>query len=204
MSGVPALLEPKGAIGSRQAPEWVLRKAEFELSYHAIVRKRLGCINTGDFLRCARRLVALCNKVYRESTITLRRDKRVWQEEEPVPIGRTTVMVPQIQEDASSGEILDVGVLDESRFEEIFQTANRITLRVEPRSATGDFEFSFAEMEWSREKPKAIYFYAQGGRVRSLDAVLYRQMFYVPGMPPSLSFRVELGIEPEIREMHRR
>lgn len=181
-------------IGLEEAPYHIVEAAQSAASYHAVMKKRHGRVAAEDFPKYASRMVALCDEIYLGSSLELRKNKHI-----PLRLAAFAVSL-DFHED-NSGEAVDIAQLTADSFREMFDSASSVVLDIRPRDFREDVRYSFAQVEWTREKPKAIFFYAQqGGRYdceggqRPLENLLLRKMFYVTGTAPGYGFDVKLGV----------
>ncbi len=181
-------------IGTEEAPQHILESERFSSSYHAILKRRFGRVTADDFLRYARRFTILCNQVYQGSKLELRRNKSI-------PLGFEVFLASQGGYEGEPGEVIDANRLTNDSFREMFEDSFSIVVNILPKLAREDILHSFAQVQWTRSRPKTIFFYAQqGGRYdlegiqRPLENLLLRKLFHVPSAPPSINFTVKLGV----------
>lgn len=187
-------------IGAEEAPRRVLEAERLASTYHAVLKKRVGHITAYDFLKYARRFSVLCNEIYQGSVLELRKNKRV-------PLGFAVFAASQGVYKGNPGEMIDVSRLTGESFREMFEHSSSMVLNVKPMVPRDDIRSSFAQIEWTRGRPRTIFFYAQqGGRYdlkgsqRPLENLLLRKLFHVSGVAPSLNFAVKLGVGASLDE----
>ncbi|MBI2626788.1 MAG: hypothetical protein HYW77_00915 [Parcubacteria group bacterium] len=200
MTATASLFFDDALIGTEEAPQRVLEAERFASTYHAVLKKRLGHITTEDFLRYARRFTVLCNEIYQGSMLELRRDKSV-------PLGFAVFAASQGVYEGNPGETIDIGQLTANSFREMFEHSSSMVLDIRPRVSREDIRSSFAQIKWTRGRPRTIFFYAQqGGRYdlegsqRPLENLLLRKLFHVSGVAPSINFAVKLGVGASLDE----
>lgn len=192
-------------IGTEEAPRRVLEAERFAFNYWAVLKKRFGHITADDFLKYSRRFSVLCGEVYRGSNLELRINKGV-------PLGFAVLAANLGIWEGVPGEKLDVSQLTVDTFREIFARSSSVTLDIRPIIERDDIRLSFSQIEWTRERPRTIFLYAQdGGRYDQrrdqtgeyhrgpLHDLLLRKMFYVAGTAPSFNFVVKMGVGASIK-----
>lgn len=185
-------------IGQQEAPQRILESQRFQSTYHAVLKKKFGSITADDFLKYARRFAVLCDEVYRESNLRLRKNQGV-------PLGYAFFAASQGEWEGVPGETLDLINLTADLFQEIFELSSSMVLVIRPKVAEHLLS-SFAEIEWTHGRPKTIFFYAQDGyhpdrSHRPLENLLLQKLFYVSGVAPSFNFAVKLGVGAYMDEM---
>ncbi len=178
MTATASLFSDNESIGTEDAPQYLLNVARLEWNYHAVLKKRFGNITASDFLKYARRLVVLCDEIYQGSVLELR--------------------VPLDSFDRNFRETVEISTLTENSFRKVFKHSWSMRLTIRPMILSDEIRHSFAQIEWTRCRPRAIFFYAQQGEGyilwRPLENLLLRKLFYVSGVAPSLNFVVGLGL----------
>jgi hypothetical protein len=200
MTATASLFFDDALIGIEEAPQRVLEVERFASTYHAVLKKRLGYITADDFLKYARRFTVLCNEIYQGSVLELRRNKSV-------PLGFAVFAASQGVYEGNLGEVIDIVQLTPDSFREMFERSSSVVLDIRPEVSREDIRSSFAQIEWTRGRPRTIFFYAQqGGRYdlegsqRPLENLLLRRLFHVSGVAPSLNFAVKLGVGASLDE----
>jgi len=189
-------------IGKAEAPQRILDSEEHAFNYWAIVKKRFGNISGSDYLKCARRFSTLCDEIYLGSKFDLCLNK-------VVPLGYAVALASRCEWRGMPGEKLEIsGLMDES-FQKIFADSYSMELTIKPTVERNDIWCAFSQITWTRDRPKTIFLYAQGGGKHDQEGkcqsgpfhnLLLRKMFFVPGSAPSLNFKVKLGIEAKMKE----
>lgn len=182
-------------IGTDEAPQRVLEAERLALTYRAILKKRIGRITADDFLKYASRFSILCNEIYQGSKLELRRNKGI-------PLGFDADLASRGHYMGDPGEVIGIDTLTADFFRETFKRSSSIVLSIKPTVSRDDIRHSFAKIEWTRDRPWTIFFYAQQGGRHDLESnhgplenLLLRKLFHVSGVAPSLNFAVKLGID---------
>jgi hypothetical protein len=195
------------SVGSEEAPPRIIRSELFSMSYYAVLKKRFDRITADDFLLYARRLTALCDTVYGASRIEMSQNSGV-------PLGAADLNAASqgvYEHLMPPGQKIGISQLTVDSFRQLFIGSDTMILSVYPIVARDDTQSSFAQIEWSRGRPRTIFFYAQGGggitgnrfpgdSHPALQDLLTRKMFHIPGAAPNFHFAVKLGIDADTRE----
>jgi hypothetical protein len=189
-------------IGAEEAPQGVLEAQRFASTYDAVLKKRLGHITANDFIKYARRFAALCNEIYQDSVLELRKNKSV-------PLGFAVFAASQGLYEGNPGEAIDIDRLTADSFREMFEHLSSMVLDIRPIVEHDGIRFSFSQIQWTRGRPRTIFLYSQdSGRYDQageyhrgpLHDLLLRKMFHVPSTAPSLNFAVKLGVSALLDE----
>jgi hypothetical protein len=202
-------LFPSDVLDGPEAPE---RKIQVEIrsDYWAVVRKRVGKVTPREFANIATRVLRICNSVYGQSEVepsshmvgvkstdigrmASASEALLWPSHTPDPLG------PVVQSP-------DFLLYDEA-FERLFDYGTGVDIKIKPMNFPSS-DSSFASINLMKQAPNIVWLYAQptdnyngrGGFDLTLPERLYKRMFYVPNMPPSLNFSVGLGIEAHLMQ----
>ncbi len=196
MTAAASLFFDDVLIGVEEAPQHVLEAQRFASSYDAVLKKRFGRIRSENFLKYARRFVALCNEIYQGSVLELRKNKSV-------PLGFAVFAASQGLYEGNLGEIIDINQLTVDSFQKMFEHSSSMVLDIRPIAERDDIRFSFSRIEWTHGRPRTIFLYSQdSGRYDQageyhrgpLHDLLLRKMFHVSGVVPGLNFAVKIGV----------
>lgn len=151
-------------IGAEEAPQRVQEEVEPITSCDVILKKRIGRITADDFLKYSRHLIDLCNQVYQDSKLELRKDKRV-------PLGLEAFISggPGDRTAGTLGVTIDVDRPTVDRFRDMFEGSSSMTLQIMPMVLNDKHRHSFARVEWTRDSPRTIVFFAQDGCMYDLE-----------------------------------
>lgn len=163
-----------------------------EFGYNAVLKKKEGRISPHEFLYFTRRFIRLCNEIYKESRITLGKNRRI-----PTVIigdcGEWSMAIPGKEVELSQ-------TMSEQEFVDAYSDAMSLVITICPLEVHEDKDFSHASIQWVYKKPSSLFFKAQQGpidkpiQVRTpLHDLLLQNMFHVPGQPPSREFSVLYG-----------
>lgn len=187
-----------GRPSEAEAPANVIESMKHASTYRAVVTRRHG-IRAGDFFDLSQRFIALCTSAYGESDVELRLNQGV-------PVGLAQVAASFGEYAGAQGTPLSMDEIDADKFSDIFEIADSIVLRIDPRHRVPEFMSSFAQVSWTRQRPGVLSFSAQDGgsyhlpgNERPLQSLLTRKMFFVPDSAPKRGLKVKLGISEYIK-----
>lgn len=152
-------------VDGNDVPQCVQEKVEPITSCDVILKKRIGCITADDFLKYSRRLMVLCNKIYQENKLELqKKDKRV-------PFGLEAFISggPGDRTAGTLGATIDVDRPTVEQFRDMFEGSSSMTLKITPMVLDDKHRHSFARVEWTRDSPRTIVFFAQDGCIYDLE-----------------------------------
>lgn len=192
-------------IGAKEATRGIKEEEKPFVSYRAVLKKKIGRITEGEFLEYSRRLMFFYTRAYQENKLELRKGKdfslgleaRIFGD----PCDRTA---------GNPGVMIDVNRPTVEQLRDMLNGPSSMTLRIIPVVSSGDIRHSFARVEWKRDRPRTISFFAQHGcrddpesGPHPLERFLLQEMFHVSGVVapiPSPEFTIELGLDAVIEE----
>ena len=114
-----------------------------------------GDITPADFLRFGRQLIGCCNQVYQGCEVELLRNR-------VVAIGYGTIEVSHGLEEVIHDPI-DFRQMTEAEFGSLMASCRTLTVVVRPSVQRKELASSFGIMEWTRERPRTLFFESQVG-----------------------------------------
>lgn len=165
MSTVTAnVISDEVLVAGEDVSQCVQEKVEPITSCDVILKKRIGRITADDFLKYSRHLMVLCNKIYQDSKLELRNDKRV-------PLGLEAFISggPGDRTAGTLGVMIDVDRPTVERFRDMFEGSSSMTLQIMPMVLNDKYRHPFAQVEWTRDSPRTIVFFAQDGCMYDLE-----------------------------------
>ena len=158
------LISDEVLVNGEDAPQFVQEKVEPITSCDVILKKRIGRITADDFLKYSRRLMVLCSKIYQDSKLDLRKDKHVSLGLEAFISGGSgdrTAGTPGVMIDANRPPV--------ELFREMFENSCSMSLKIMPMVLSDKHCHPFAQVEWTRDSPRTIVFFAQDGGRHDLE-----------------------------------
>lgn len=154
--------------------------------FRAVIKKRFGIISPQEYLRFGYRFFELCHHEYGMHSLRIYRD---WRE------GIDT-------EETARHKLLDPEQLHPRPFAEVFAGSSSVMSTMFPKNPPECYRYSFAELTWERDRPEALWFYAQsGGQAHDtggpLCDILYQDLFT---RKFRLNWKVRFGVAGYLRE----
>lgn len=169
--------------------------------YRAVLTRRLGALTATDVVANGQRLVSVCDEVYDGTEIAL-------ISEQGVPMNEALGAASHGEYIGSEGITINTEELTMDGFRAWFNQAWTMRLLVKPAPTDEAMKVSFATMEFARQSPRRLFFYAQDGLRQPADRMslserLTRKLFQVPSTAPSLNYKVQLGVSVFLRARDR-
>ena len=180
-------------IGEKDAPSFMVDGEQPQYQYHAVVTKNVGQVSWEDFLRYARRLIAICYRAYRLAEWELIVDSR----------GPISFRVcSNWKDDKTPYFTTHFSQLNEKVFMTMFKASYIMKLRISQKAISGRRPSSYAKIFWHCLKPDTLFIAARRydrddylGTAARAEELLFRKLLFVKGMALTDGFTADLGMD---------